>query len=99
MRHPQPALRHRHRLALLPDLEHVLAVGVDVAQREEQIHVLGGARYPERRGGRAGGRSGRGFWGLAAGGGVISEMPSPLRVACDDEDADACPAWDEPVAE
>ena len=27
------------------------------------------------------------------------EKPSPLPVACDDDDADACPAWDAPAAE
>ncbi len=35
----------------------------------------------------------------ASSGGVTSEKPSPLPVACEVEDADACPAWDSPVAE
>src|SRR5262249_34491377 len=35
MRDPQPALRHRHRLPLLSDLQHVVSVGVDVAQGEK----------------------------------------------------------------
>ena len=54
MRNPQPTLRYRHRLPLLPDLQHVIAVGVDVAQREVQIHVLGRARHPELSGERTG---------------------------------------------
>jgi hypothetical protein len=54
MRDPQPSLRHRHRLPLLADLEHVLAGVIDVAQREQQIHVLGGARDPKLRHERAG---------------------------------------------
>jgi len=48
MRRAQPALGHaRHRLAMLADLAHVFAVGADIADRGENIHVFRGARHPQ----------------------------------------------------
>src|SRR5450631_342505 len=49
MGHPQPTLGHRHLLALLTHLPNIVAVGIDVADGEEQIHVFGAARYKQHR--------------------------------------------------
>ena len=54
MRYAQPSFGHRHRRSLLAGLQHVVAVGIDVAEGEKEIHVLGRARDPENRGDRAG---------------------------------------------
>ena len=44
----QPAFGHaRHRFAALADFAHVLAVGADVANRREYVHVFGRARDPQ----------------------------------------------------
>ena len=49
MRHPQPAFRHREGRALLAGLQPLLAVGIDIAQREKEIHVLGRTRDPQQQ--------------------------------------------------
>ena len=71
MRGAQPAFRHRHRRALLAGLHDLVAVGVEVAKREEQIHVLGLARHVEGRGERPGDLD------VLGSGGVSSAIPMP----------------------
>ena len=54
MRCAEPAFGHRNGLTLLAQLEHVAAIGRDVADGRENIHVLGAARHPQNQDDRPG---------------------------------------------
>src|SRR5205823_255069 len=54
VRGAEPSFCQRHRLALRPDLERVLPIRPDVAQRRVDVHVLRRARHPQRQHDRSG---------------------------------------------
>src|SRR5207249_8252929 len=54
MRCAKPSFGDRYGLALLAELEHIVPLGIDVAKRREDIHILARARDPQRQHRRTG---------------------------------------------